>query len=68
MEHVGRHFEKERKSGRMLEPGAWNKDGKLEEYLVEEGLVVREGGEWRIGDGKPRSGGVVGSDAESEDE
>lgn len=66
MEHVGRHLEKDRKTGAdMLDPIQWNLDQDLEQYLVEEGLIVTEKGEWRIGDGKPRRHSSPESDDES---
>ncbi|OAL44170.1 hypothetical protein IQ07DRAFT_254958 [Pyrenochaeta sp. DS3sAY3a] len=66
MEHVGRHLEKDRKTGAdMLDPIQWNTDQDLEQYLVEEGLIVTEKGSWRIGDGKPKRQATVESDDES---
>jgi hypothetical protein len=62
MEHVGRHLEKERKGSGSLGHERWNKDEGLERWLVGEGLVVSEGGEWRIGDGKPKLVQEVGGD------
>lgn len=55
MEHVGRHLEKDRKSGYdMLDVASWTVDPTLEQYLVNEDLIVREGGMWKLGDGKAR--------------
>lgn len=51
MEHVGRHLEKDKKGS--VDFKSWNLDTDLERYLLEEGLVVREQGQWKIGDGKP---------------
>lgn len=69
MEHVGRHLEKDRKSGvDMLDCTAWNVDQRLEQYLLNEGLIVKDKGEWRIGDGKPRRHASVESADESEEE
>ncbi|KAF1842679.1 uncharacterized protein K460DRAFT_378008 [Cucurbitaria berberidis CBS 394.84] len=69
MEHVGRHLEKDRKKGLdMFDFAAWNMDQGLERYLLDEGLIVREKGEWKIGNGKPRRHTAVGSDNESEEE
>jgi hypothetical protein len=54
MEHIGRHLEKDGKgSVDMLNIKSWNTDAGLEQYLVTEGLITREQGGWRIGDGKP---------------
>ncbi|KAF1911567.1 hypothetical protein BDU57DRAFT_560308 [Ampelomyces quisqualis] len=53
IEHVGRHLEKDnRRSNDILDTRAWNKDEELERYLLDEGLIVWEHGEWRISDGK----------------
>jgi hypothetical protein len=69
MEHVGRHLEKDRKSrDDMLDPAGWHLDEKLEQYLVAEGLIVRDENAWKIGDGKPRRGVAVDSDTDSEEE
>ena len=55
MEHVGRHLEKDREgSVDMLDIKTWNEDKGLEQYLLDEGLIVMEHGGWKIGDGKPR--------------
>jgi hypothetical protein len=55
MEHVGAHFERERKTGNKLSaPESWRDDPVLREYLVQEGLIehdVLTG--WHIGDGRP---------------
>jgi hypothetical protein len=67
MEHVGRHLEKDQDGSRdMMDVRAWNRDAALEEYLVEEGLVIREGEGWRIGDGKPRRG-ALGEEEDDDD-
>ncbi|CAO2656641.1 Nn.00g054440.m01.CDS01 [Neocucurbitaria sp. VM-36] len=69
MEHVGRHLEKDRKPGvDMFDVTAWNMDQGLEQYLVDEGLIVKVKGEWKIGDGKPRRHIPVETDNESEEE
>lgn len=53
----------------MLDYTTWNLDERLEQYLVEEGLVARDGNGWKIGDGNPcRVGSAGDSDAESEEE
>ncbi|KAF1837488.1 hypothetical protein BDW02DRAFT_129225 [Decorospora gaudefroyi] len=66
MEHVGRHLEKDRTGCvDMLDPSTWVVDQRLEKYLVEEGLVARDGDAWRISDGKPRRGVVVDDDVVS---
>lgn len=68
MEHVGRHLEKDRNNGAdMLDCASWNMDQSLEQYLLDEGLIVRAKGEWKIGDGKPRRDAAAESD-ESEEE
>lgn len=68
MEHVGRHFEKDRKGeGELLHVAGWNGDEGLERYLLDEGLVVREFDGWRIGDGKARRAGARDGE-ESEEE
>ena len=52
VEHVGRHFETQRKAGKEPVPvEQWMEDAALEEWLVKEGMVVRNGMEWGIGDG-----------------
>lgn len=54
MEHVGKHLEKDRKTlPNMLDDATWIEDKNLETYLLEEGLIAREGAHWKIGDGKP---------------
>jgi hypothetical protein len=70
IEHVGRHLEKDHASRtEMLDCTTWNLDERLEQYLVEEGLVVRDGSGWKIGDGNPCRVDAAGdSDAESEEE
>jgi hypothetical protein len=65
MEHVGRHLEKDRKDGvDALDVASWKKDTVLEQYLIDEDLIVWESGVWRIGDGKSRR---VGSESSDED-
>jgi hypothetical protein len=56
MEHVGRHLEKDRKSGGApIDIKDWNQDAQLQAWLVAEGLVeVDSTGACRLGDGKPR--------------
>ncbi|KAF2035957.1 hypothetical protein EK21DRAFT_106792 [Setomelanomma holmii] len=67
MEHVGRHLEKDRKgSVDMLDIKSWNEDRGLEQYLLDEGLIVKEHGNWKIGDGKRKAIGE--SDEESDAE
>jgi hypothetical protein len=69
MEHVGRHLEKDHKSRvDMLDPATWNPDEMLEGYLVGEGLVIRDGSAWKIGDGKSRRGAALSSDTEYEED
>ncbi|KAF2729093.1 hypothetical protein EJ04DRAFT_516189 [Polyplosphaeria fusca] len=68
MEHVGRHLEKDRKSGTIsLNPGEWRLDEVLEGYLLDQGLIMHDrNGNWKIGDGKPRRHSDVSTDGESE--
>lgn len=55
MEHIGRHLEKDRKSGAKLgDVTSWNVDKALEQWLLEEGIITLEKGLWKIGDGRPR--------------
>jgi hypothetical protein len=69
MEHVGRHFEKDRQgSVDMLDIKSWNEDTGLEQYLLEEGLIIKEQGSWKIGDGKPRRAVFEDSEDESEED
>ncbi len=69
VEHVGRHLEKDRSSIRdMLDVASWNVDFGLEQYLLEEGLIAKEKGVWKIGNGKPRRNTEMESDDESEEE
>jgi hypothetical protein len=68
MEHVGRHLEKDGGRLEMLDPATWNVDDRLERYLMEEGLVARDGAAWKIGDGKPRRSAAADSDADSEED
>ncbi|KAF2270441.1 hypothetical protein CC78DRAFT_132951 [Lojkania enalia] len=68
MEHVGRHLEKDRKSGGVSTNCAdWRQDKVLENYLLEEGLIVQDrNGGWKIGDGKPHRHSGSDSDEESD--
>lgn len=51
---MGRHLEKDHASrAEMLDCTTWILDEHLEQYLVEEGLVARDGNGWKIGDGVP---------------
>lgn len=56
MEHVGTHFEAERKkTGGFIGVEGWREDVGLRDWLEGEGLIEFEGaGGWRIGDGRPR--------------
>jgi hypothetical protein len=68
MEHIGRHLEKDGKGGvNMLDIKSWNKDERLEQYLVDEGLIVMELGRWMIGDGKRIQQDCNGDDDSSEE-
>lgn len=63
MDHVGTHFERDRKvaagngttENTMLDVDGWREDQVLRDWLVEEGLVAWDDVEngWRIGDGVP---------------
>jgi hypothetical protein len=74
IEHVGRHLEKDQKSRPwMLDCTMWKPDLRLERYLLDEGLIARDGDGWRIGDGNPCRTAAAAvaagdSDAESEEE
>jgi hypothetical protein len=69
MEHVGKHFEKDARSrGDRLDTATWNLDQRLESYLVDEGLIIREDGVWKIGNGIPQRGAGIDSEVESEEE
>jgi hypothetical protein len=67
MEHIGRHLEKDGKGGNMLNVKSWNKDEGLEQYLVDEGLIVMKQSSWMIGDGKPVRTDCAGDDDSSEE-
>lgn len=56
MEHVGAHFEAERKrAGGFMGCEGWREDRVLQDWLEDEGLIEREvGGAWSVGDGRPR--------------
>lgn len=55
MEHVGRHLEKDKKNGAdIFDVHSWKVDTALEQYLMNEDLIVWEHGTWKIGDGKLR--------------
>jgi hypothetical protein len=66
MEHVGRHLEKDKKG--TVDVKSWKPDIDLERYLLEEGLIVHEHGQWRIGDGKPLRRAYAESATDSDDE
>ncbi|KAF2099573.1 hypothetical protein NA57DRAFT_55531 [Rhizodiscina lignyota] len=58
MDHVGSHFERDRKNTtngtKVTDVEGWREDPVLRDWLQEEGLVgVDEKGTWRIGDGVP---------------
>lgn len=66
MEHVGRHFEKDKRNGvDLLDVTSWRVDTALEKYLMDEDLIVWEHGGWRIGVGKARRPSCEFSDEES---
>jgi hypothetical protein len=65
MEHVGRHLEKDRKNGAdLLDVSSWKVDAALEQYLMNEDLIIWEHGAWKISDGKSRRVGSHSSDEE----
>jgi hypothetical protein len=69
MEHVGRHLEKDYTSRvDVLDPATWNVDVRLERYLIDEGLIAKDGAGWKIGDGKPRRSAPADIDADSEED
>lgn len=70
MEHVGRHLEKDRKSGnsKIWNVDSWNKDPELERWYYDEGIITfDQAGHWKIGDGRPRRQGVSDDDTSDED-
>ena len=69
IEHIGRHLEKDRKAGNTIgDVEKWNKDVNLERWLYNEGIIARDGAQWKIGDGRPRRQGVYDDDTSDEDE
>ncbi|KAK4990801.1 hypothetical protein LTR66_006721, partial [Elasticomyces elasticus] len=53
LEHVGRHMEKgKRAQAEVLDWRGWRVDAEVEEWLRGQGLLVREGGRWRVCDGR----------------
>lgn len=69
MEHIGRHLEKDRGSDfNVLDVKTWNEDRSLEKYMLIEGLIVRENGTWKIGDGKSKREADDDSDVNAEAE
>lgn len=56
MEHVGRHFEKDKKPEcSVYGVNAWREDDELRDWLCSEGLVECDHrGVWQLGDGTPR--------------
>lgn len=63
MEHVGRHMEKDKNGAVVFDVANWKLDTALEQYLMNEGLIVWQHGTWKIGDGKSRR-----MDSESSDD
>ncbi|EUC43542.1 hypothetical protein COCMIDRAFT_100585 [Bipolaris oryzae ATCC 44560] len=69
IEHIGHHLEKDSaKRAGMLDCTTWYKDTRLECYLLDEGLIMRNGSGWSIGDGIPCRVAVIESDVESEED
>jgi hypothetical protein len=54
LEHVACHLERNQKDPDIIDPAYWRIGAELEDYLLREGLIIRENGAWRIGDGRPR--------------
>ncbi|KAL9085368.1 MAG: hypothetical protein Q9165_007659 [Trypethelium subeluteriae] len=55
VEHVGKHFETERKAGRDPVPTErWTVDQDLQGWLLHEGMIGQSGGEWEIRDGSAK--------------
>jgi hypothetical protein len=54
MEHIGRHMEKAKNGADVFDVASWKLDTALEQYLMNEDLIVWEHGTWKIGDGKSR--------------
>ncbi|KAK4993523.1 hypothetical protein LTR66_002400 [Elasticomyces elasticus] len=53
LEHVGRHMEKNKRAqAEVLDWRGWRVDAEVEEWLRGQGLLVREGGRWRVCDGR----------------
>ena len=67
MEHVGRHFEKDG-SSISLSYSDWNRDQKLEHWLLEEGLIEGDKDGWKLGSGKRRQVESGDSDDDDDDE
>lgn len=70
MEHVGRHMEKDRKTGGgPIDIKDWQEDAVLKEWLVAEGLIEKDrNGAWKLGDGRPRRLSVYEEEEEDEDD
>ncbi|KAF2187090.1 hypothetical protein K469DRAFT_123483 [Zopfia rhizophila CBS 207.26] len=68
MEHVGRHFEKDRKAGGApIDMRDWQEDKVLRDWLLTEGLVTPDrDGNLRLGDGKPRRDSAPNDEDESD--
>ncbi|KAF3050306.1 hypothetical protein E8E11_010217 [Didymella keratinophila] len=62
MEHVGRHMEKDKHGADVFDVTNWKADTALEQYLMNEDLIVWEHGTWKIGDGKSRRADSDSSD------
>lgn len=56
MEHLGAHFEREKKNLKMsLDTSRWNDDPELRDWFMQEGLIEADNrGGYRLGDGQPR--------------
>jgi len=66
MDHVGLHFEREQRGGvHVLDPASWRVDVKLEQYLLDEGLIRKDAEKWVIGDGRPKRDCSMDSEEES---
>ncbi|KAK7520110.1 hypothetical protein IWZ03DRAFT_343601 [Phyllosticta citriasiana] len=72
MEHVGRHFEKDKKPEcTIYGVDTWREDEELRDWLCSEGLVECDHrGVWQLGDGTPRrrKGHFAADDDDSDDD
>ena len=63
MDHVGRHMDENAITNNTSDHSQWRSDKKLEEWMIDEGLIARtDDGKWCIGDGRPLSSPVPSDD------